>query len=88
MTLLDGYKAFLRFEDGSEGVMDLSALAGRGVFAAWLEHGSFAQVRIGESGGLEWPGQLDLCPDALYLQMTGKSPAELFPALRKFRSHA
>lgn len=84
----DGYKVFLRFNDGSEGVVDLSSLAGRGVFAAWLEPSHFRQVRVSASGGIEWPGELDLCPDALYLQMTGKSPEDLFPALRKDASHA
>jgi len=84
----DGYRIFLRFEDGVQGVIDLGEYAGKGVFSAWLEPGVFAQVIINEAGGLEWPGDLDFCPDALYLKMTGKRSEDLFPALRRIPTHA
>ena len=42
----EGYKLFLRFEDGVAGEVDLSALAGRGVFASWRQLGMFEQGRI------------------------------------------
>lgn len=32
-----------------------------------------------QSGG---GADIDICPDAMYLQLTGKSPAEVLPALR------
>ena len=32
---LPEYKLQLRYSDGAEGVVDLSHLAGKGVFAAW-----------------------------------------------------
>jgi Protein of unknown function (DUF2442) len=32
---LDGFRLWLRFSDGIEGMADLSDLAGRGVFSAW-----------------------------------------------------
>lgn len=78
---------FLRFEDGVSGEIDLSSFAGRGVFKSWLEPGNFEQVRITDSGAVEWPDEIDLCPDSLYLRMTGKSPEELFPALRDRLAH-
>jgi hypothetical protein len=56
----------------------LSHLAGRGVFAAWEQEGVFTQVKLGSHGQLEWPGGLDLCPDALYLTLTGKRPEDVF----------
>jgi hypothetical protein len=28
-----------------------------------------------------WPGEVDLCPDALYLDVTGKRAEEIFPTL-------
>jgi hypothetical protein len=31
---------------------------------------------------------VDLCPDALYLRVTGKSPEEKFPALQHELAHA
>jgi hypothetical protein len=58
------------------------------VFAAWLKPGVFEQVRLTEAGAPEWPGEIDLCPDALYLGLTGKAPEEVFPALRRLPTHA
>ena len=72
------YRIWLRYEDGTEGEIDLSDLAGRGVFAAWDNPGVFAEVRLGSHGAIEWPGDLDLCPDALYLRLTGKRSEEVF----------
>jgi hypothetical protein len=83
-----GYRLFLRYDDGACGEVDLSAYAGRGVFAAWLMPGVFEQVILAAAGHPEWPGQIDLCPDALYMQLTGKCPEEVFPTLRKLSVHA
>jgi hypothetical protein len=77
----DGYRIWLRFSDGAEGEVDLSDLAGRGVFAAWAEPNVFKAVRVEEGGGIEWPGEIDMCPDALYLRLTGKAVDEVFPGL-------
>ena len=82
------FKLFVRFDDGVSGEVDLSDLAGTGVFSAWLESGVFDQARITEAGAVEWTGGIDLCPDALYLRLTGKSPEDLFPALRRISAHA
>ena len=85
---LQGYRLWLRYEDGVEGEVDLSDLAGRGVFAAWNEREFFESVRIDESGALAWGDSLDLCPDALYLRLTGKTPEEVFPKLKSSEVHA
>lgn len=58
--------------------VDLSHLAGKGVFVAWEKEGVFAKVQLGPHGAVEWPGDVDLCPDALYLRLTGKQPEEVF----------
>lgn len=86
--VLDRFQVFLRFDDGASGAVDLSQLAGRGVFRAWEEAGAFEQLSISSAGALQWPGDLDLCPDSLYLQMLGKPAAEVFPALRESLTHA
>ncbi len=78
---LEGYRLWLRFEDGSEGEVDLSDLGGRGVFQAWQERTIFEAVRLGEHGSVEWPTGLDLRGDALYLRLTGKSAGDVFPKL-------
>ena len=35
----DGYRIWLRYSDGTAGEIDLSHLAGRGVFEAWKNRG-------------------------------------------------
>lgn len=84
----DEFRLFLRFKDGVSGFVDLSSYVGRGVFSAWLESGVFQKVTITEVGALEWPGGIDLCPDALYMRMTGKKPEDLFPSLIGNLAHA
>jgi hypothetical protein len=83
-----GYRLELEFNDGARGIVDLADLAGAGVFEAWLRPGVFEQVAITEIGALAWPGDLDLCPDALYLRMTGKTVDEIFPSWRQQAAYA
>ena len=80
---LPGYQLQLRYASGECGVVNLSAFVGRGVFKAWENEAVFNSVRVTDEGAVEWPGEIDLCPDALYLQMTGKSADEVFPVLKQ-----
>ena len=82
------FRLFVRYDDGTSGDVDLSAYAGCGVFAAWLEPGVFEQVRLTDAGHPEWPGEIDLCPDTLYMQLTGMRPEEVFPKLKHLPAHA
>lgn len=79
---LEKYRLELTFGDGTHGVVDLSDLAGSGVFALWNDYAQFRQVRIGDTGELVWSDQVDLCPDSLYLRLTGKTPEDIFPSLQ------
>jgi hypothetical protein len=45
-------------------------------------------VSIGESGEIAWNEEVDLCPDALYMKITGKTPEELFPNLKMEKVYA
>ena len=85
---VDHFHVCLRFESGESGIVDLGHLAGRGVFSAWLQEGVFEQLSLSPTGALQWPGDLDLCPDSLYLQMVGKSAYEVFPVLKEALTHA
>ena len=85
---LPGHRLDLLFNNGENGVVDLSEFVGRGVFAAWERPGVFEKVAVTSEGAVEWPGELDVCPDALYLRMTAKKPEDLFPSLRNRLSHA
>jgi hypothetical protein len=73
---LENYRIWLKFSDGAQGEVDLSDLAGRGVLTAWTDPNVFNAVRV-EGGGIEWPGEIDMCPDALYLRLTGKATRSL-----------
>lgn len=85
---LANYRLHLRYDDGEAGDVDLRDLAGRGVFAAWLKPGAFEQARVIDQSAVQWPGDIDLCADALYLQLTAKPPEQLFPNLARIRDHA
>lgn len=88
VKVLEGFRLELSFEDGVCGTVDLSDLAGKGVFALWLNREFFEGARIGSSGELAWGDRIDLCPDSLYLRTTGKEPQDIFPALRREPAHA
>lgn len=85
---LPKYKLWLRYADGVEGEVDLSDLAGKGVFRIWNEYSAFENVHIGEHNEIAWREGIDLCPDALYLRLTGKTPEEAFPNLREIGVNA
>ncbi len=78
---LPQYRIWLRYDDGVQGEVDLSDLAGHGVFHVWTDPAVFRAVRLGRHGAIEWSPELDLCPDAMYLRLTGKTVEEIFPAV-------
>lgn len=69
-------------------MVDLSDLVGNGIFTWWRDPHIFEQVQIGSFGELFWLDKIDLCPDSLYLKVTGKKPEDLFPALGCESIHA
>ena len=86
---LEGYRVWVKFDDGEEGEVDYSDIPRDGVFAVWNDPEFFKQVRISkEFKCLEWPGELDFCPDATYMRLTGKTVAELMPAFAKYLDDA
>ena len=85
---MPSYRVWIKYYDGSEGTVDLSDMVGKGVFTAWEDDEAFKNVSIGSSGELVWACGLDLCPDALYMKLTGKSAEDLFPTLRKAAAYA
>lgn len=78
----EGYKICIQYSDGVAGEIDLSHLAGRGVFEAWYKRACFETARITPDREIAWGKDLELCPDALYLQLTGKSVSEVMPTVQ------
>jgi hypothetical protein len=61
------YSLWVRFLDGTEGTVEMSALIhshNAGVFAALANPARFSEARI-ELGAVTWPGGPDLAPDAM-----------------------
>lgn len=88
VEVLEHYRLAISFDDGVQGTVDLHDLVGSGVFALWNDYDAFRNVRIGDSGELVWSDQVDLCPDSLYLQVTGKNAEEVFPGLKSEYANA
>ena len=77
----DRYRLCVRFNDGVEGEIDLSRRASRGVFAIWDTPGVFNRVSITANRSIRWTEDAELCCDAVYLEITGRSPEEIMPGL-------
>lgn len=71
---LDSYRLYVRFEDGTEGEVDISGLINfTGVFAPLKDRTYFEQVQVNpELGTVCWPNEADLDPDVLYSLITGE----------------
>ena len=68
---LAGFRLRVRFNDGLEGEVDLSALVhseNAGVFAALRDESVFRKARV-VLGLVTWPGDLDLAPDAMHREI-------------------
>ena len=73
---LAGAKIGVLFADGAEGTIDMSGFVGRGVFAPLQDPQVFAQVYIGDHGQIAWSDEMEICPDAAYLEIIGQLTRE------------
>ena len=67
VTPMDGYRLRVRFNDGTDGEVDLSqrvADPNAGVFADLRDPVLFGQALV-KIGAVSWPGGIDLPPDAM-----------------------
>jgi Protein of unknown function (DUF2442) len=76
------YKLWIKYSDGVEGEVDLSHLAGKGVFALWNDYTTFEKVYLGNSGQIVWSDEVDIDSYKAYMTITGKTPEQLFPNLK------
>ena len=81
VTALGDYRIWIRYSDGSAGEVDLAHLAGRGVLSAWNDRRFFENVHLGPAGAIAWGEDIELCPDALYMQVTGKPLGEVMSGI-------
>ena len=88
VKVLNDYKVELKYDNGRQGIADLSHLVGKGLFSLWNNYDDFRKVKIGSSGELVWNEQIDICPDSLYLKITNQEPEDLFPGLAQKTAYA
>jgi hypothetical protein len=88
VKVLNDYKVELKYDNGRQGIADLSHLVGKGLFSLWNNYDDFRKVKIGSSGELVWNEQIDICPDSLYLKITNQEPEDLFPGLKQKAAYA
>ena len=70
LRALDGYRLWLRFTDGSEGVRDLSEIIEKGgVMVEPLKSKEYFDRVFVEFGAPTWPNGFDLDPINLYIQL-------------------
>lgn len=71
------YKLWLKYANGESGEVDLSKWSGQGIFNKWDDTKYFSKVFIPEDhNAVAWDDELELCPNALYLEMIGKKYEE------------
>ena len=68
---LNNYRAVLAYSDGTTGTLDLSHLAGKGVFKAWIDRSiPFDNAYIHpETGAIAWSELIDICPWSAYQEI-------------------
>lgn len=69
----NNYLIHVRFDDGVTGVVDMSKIHFRGLFAPLADPVFFQQASVVD-GVVTWPNQADLAPDAMYdaIRQTGR----------------
>lgn len=73
----EGFCIWLKYDDGVEGELDMSHLAGKGVFKAWDDRAFFEGVHINEHGAVSWGAfdesgmELDIAPETSYARLLG-----------------
>jgi hypothetical protein len=71
---LDDYELELVFENGERRIFDMKPFLQRGVFVRLQNYAIFKAARV-VAGSVEWPGELDLSYDTLYLASQPLQPA-------------
>ncbi len=66
VSSLPEYRLLLGFENGEERIFDLTPYLDKGVFVSLKSPALFKRAQV-VAGSVEWPGEIDLSYDTLYL---------------------
>lgn len=72
-TALSGYRLFVEFEDGIKGTIDLNIWKQNKAFNFWKREGEFNKFEITADKKIKWYEDIDMDPDAFYLQLINKT---------------
>ena len=78
---LANYQLELTFENGEQRIFDARPYLQKGVFVRLQDRAAFRAARV-VAGSVEWPGELDLSYDTLYLE---SRPVAVAPAMAQGR---
>ena len=81
---VEGYRVQVRFDDGREGVADLTEALVGPMFEPLRDPDMFRMLRVDEElGTIVWPNGSDLAPEYIYFQLFRDDP-ELQAKFRKW----
>lgn len=70
------YRLKVEFEDGVKGVIDLKKWKGKGVFKYWNDYKNFELFQLTDDKKIQWNEEIDMDPDAFYLELINKTFSE------------
>ena len=73
------HRIWIEYAASPAGELDLSHLVGSSVFKAQEDEAFFRQVHITDYRATVRSDEIDLCPDTLYLELTGRTFEEVYP---------
>jgi len=74
---LADYSLFVKFEDGTQGHINLEPLVQKGIFQVLKDIKEFSKA-YSTGYSIAWSQDLEIDSDAVYMELTGKSIDELF----------
>jgi Protein of unknown function (DUF2442) len=72
---VEGHKIFVRFDDGVEGVADLSDRKWQGMTLPLANEHFFRHFYV-DHGTIVWSNGVDIAPEFFYYKVTGQYPDE------------
>jgi hypothetical protein len=81
VALQPDYTLFVRFKDGLEGIVRLRQEQLTGALEPLMDEKFFKLAFIND-GVVAWPGELELAPDAMYAEVSGKRCESDLPVQR------